>query len=112
MKDLLSLKYSDLIQLASVKFSFYICSTKSLKTRIFICDYGNYKHYNSSQHKNKYMIKNNLISEKIISKALELFFKKGFNSVTMDDLSTELAMSKKTFYKIFPSKKKLRGWQY
>ena len=34
LKDLLSLKYSDLIQLASVKFSFYICSTKSLKTRI------------------------------------------------------------------------------
>ncbi len=40
----------------------------------------------------------------IIEKSLELFRKYGIKSVTMDDLSTELGMSKKTLYHYFNDK--------
>jgi len=42
--------------------------------------------------------------EKIISKATGLFLKLGFKNVTMDDIASELCVSKKTIYKYFPGK--------
>ncbi len=41
---------------------------------------------------------------KIMKYALDKFFKEGFYKVTMDQLASELRMSKKTIYKYFPSK--------
>jgi len=41
----------------------------------------------------------------ITEKARELFFKYGIKSVTMDDLSRELGMSKKTLYQYYSNKK-------
>ena len=43
----------------------------------------------------------------IIHKSAELFLKYGFKSVTMDDIATELGMSKKTIYTHFETKTKL-----
>lgn len=45
----------------------------------------------------------------IIEKSLELFQKYGIKSVTMDDLSSELGMSKKTLYQYFNDKADLVG---
>ncbi len=45
--------------------------------------------------------------EKIIHKAAEMFLTLGFKSVTMDDIATELGMSKKTIYVHFANKTKL-----
>lgn len=45
--------------------------------------------------------------ERIISHAEERFFSSGFNKVTLDELSGELGISKKTMYKFFPSKDEL-----
>lgn len=45
--------------------------------------------------------------EKIIEKAGELFLKLGFKSVTMDDIASELGISKKTLYKYFNNKQSL-----
>ena len=42
--------------------------------------------------------------QKIIGTARAHFLAHGFRSVTMDDLATEVGMSKKTFYAHFPSK--------
>ena len=47
------------------------------------------------------------MKEKIIAKASELFLKLGFKSVTMDDIATELGISKKTIYQHFPDKDSL-----
>lgn len=44
---------------------------------------------------------------KIIKFALDKFFKEGFYKVTMDQIASELRMSKKTIYKYFPSKENL-----
>lgn len=44
------------------------------------------------------------MKEKIINKATELFLKLGFKSVTMDDIATEMAISKKTIYTHFKNK--------
>ncbi|ANW96916.1 TetR family transcriptional regulator [Wenyingzhuangia fucanilytica] len=44
---------------------------------------------------------------KILEKASEMFLSLGFKSVTMDDISNELAISKKTLYTHFSTKKKL-----
>ena len=44
------------------------------------------------------------MKEKIISKATELFLKLGFKSVTMDDIASEMCISKKTIYKFFCNK--------
>lgn len=44
---------------------------------------------------------------KILNKASEMFLNIGFKSVTMDDISNELAISKKTLYTHFSTKKKL-----
>lgn len=42
--------------------------------------------------------------ERIIHHAEERFLSSGFNKVTLDELSSELGISKKTMYKFFPSK--------
>ena len=47
------------------------------------------------------------MKEKILLKATDLFLNLGFKSVTMDDLATEMGMSKKTIYTHFPTKTKL-----
>ena len=45
--------------------------------------------------------------EKIIHKASELFLTLGFKSVTMDDIASEMGISKKTIYVHFSNKTKL-----
>ncbi|NNE32550.1 MAG: TetR/AcrR family transcriptional regulator [Winogradskyella sp.] len=45
--------------------------------------------------------------EKIIHKSEELFLSFGFKSVTMDDIASEMGISKKTIYVHFPNKTKL-----
>ncbi len=45
--------------------------------------------------------------ERILELAKERFFRNGFNKVTLDELSGELGISKKTMYKFFPSKEEL-----
>lgn len=45
--------------------------------------------------------------ERILELAKDRFFKAGFNKVTLDELSGELGISKKTMYKFFPSKEEL-----
>src|ERR1051326_1613583 len=45
--------------------------------------------------------------QRIITDARDHFFAHGFRGVTMDDLGTELGMSKKTLYAHFPSKSAL-----
>ncbi|MCA6421529.1 MAG: TetR/AcrR family transcriptional regulator [Flavobacterium sp.] len=44
------------------------------------------------------------MKDKIIAKATEMFLKIGFKSVTMDDIATEMCISKKTIYKYFENK--------
>jgi len=45
--------------------------------------------------------------ERIFARADERFLKEGFARITVDDLMSDLAMSKKTFYKVFRSKEDL-----
>ena len=45
--------------------------------------------------------------ENIIHKSVELFLNLGFKSVTMDDIASEMGISKKTIYVHFPNKTKL-----
>jgi AcrR family transcriptional regulator len=45
--------------------------------------------------------------ERIIARADELFLKEGFARISVDNLTSDLAMSKKTFYKAFRSKEDL-----
>lgn len=47
------------------------------------------------------------MSQKIIHKASELFLTLGFKSVTMDDIASEMGISKKTIYVHFANKTKL-----
>ncbi|MBP2832604.1 TetR/AcrR family transcriptional regulator [Aquimarina sp. U1-2] len=47
------------------------------------------------------------MKEKIIEKANDMFLNLGFKSVTMDDLASEMGMSKKTIYTHFQNKTKL-----
>jgi AcrR family transcriptional regulator len=44
---------------------------------------------------------------KIQNYAVEKFLKEGFYKISMDEIASELGMSKKTIYKYFPSKEKL-----
>lgn len=46
-------------------------------------------------------------ANRILRKAREMFFARGFVHVTMDELAYELGMSKRTVYEHFPSKKAL-----
>jgi len=59
-------------------------------------------------------IKTNIVSEgnmedqnKIVEMTEEKFFRDGFYKTTMDEVASELKMSKKTIYKFFPSKEDL-----
>ncbi len=47
------------------------------------------------------------MKEKIIIKSTEMFLTLGFKSVTMDDIASEMGISKKTIYVHFPNKTKL-----
>ncbi|WP_335965749.1 TetR/AcrR family transcriptional regulator [Galbibacter sp. PAP.153] len=47
------------------------------------------------------------MKEKILDKATEMFLNLGFKSVTMDDIATELGISKKTIYQHFKTKTEL-----
>lgn len=47
------------------------------------------------------------IKNRILQKARDYFFKYGFGKVTMNEIATELGMSKKTLYTYFPSKEEL-----
>ncbi|MCI0707993.1 MAG: TetR/AcrR family transcriptional regulator [Ignavibacteriae bacterium] len=42
--------------------------------------------------------------ERILQAAGEKFFSQGFSKVTVDEIASEIGMSKKTIYKFFPSK--------
>jgi len=48
-----------------------------------------------------------LMKEKIIEKAANLFLTVGFKSITMDDIASEMGISKKTLYKYFANKELL-----
>jgi TetR/AcrR family transcriptional regulator, cholesterol catabolism regulator len=47
------------------------------------------------------------MKENIITKSGEMFLKGGFKSVTMDDIASEMGISKKTIYQHFETKPKL-----
>lgn len=47
------------------------------------------------------------MEEKILQIAQKLFLTYGFKTVTMDDIATDLSISKKTIYNFFPNKNKL-----
>jgi len=47
------------------------------------------------------------VKDKIVEMGEEKFFREGFYKTTMDDVASELRMSKKTIYKFFPSKEDL-----
>ncbi len=47
------------------------------------------------------------MKDKIVHKATEMFLKLGFKSVTMDDIASEMCISKKTIYKFFANKELL-----
>ncbi|MCJ7553955.1 MAG: TetR/AcrR family transcriptional regulator [Ignavibacteriaceae bacterium] len=47
------------------------------------------------------------MQDKIIEQIEDKLFKEGFYKTTMDDVASELGMSKKTIYKFFPSKEDL-----
>ncbi len=47
------------------------------------------------------------MKNKVLQKASELFLRYGFKSVTMDDIASEMAISKKTIYHHFATKRKL-----
>lgn len=47
------------------------------------------------------------MKDKIINKAADMFLQLGFKSVTMDDIASELGISKKTIYTLFSNKTEL-----
>ena len=71
---------------------------------------GNYFGFKSFQHtfvpENKIQKSDftEMIKEKIINKAKEMFLRLGFKSITMDDIACEMCISKKTIYKYFSNK--------
>ena len=48
-----------------------------------------------------------IMEDKILERAGEMFLNLGFKSVTMDDIASDLGMSKKTLYKYFSNKASL-----
>jgi AcrR family transcriptional regulator len=48
-----------------------------------------------------------LIHDRIVRKSTELFFNYGINSISTDNISVELGISKRTFYQHFESKQQL-----
>jgi AcrR family transcriptional regulator len=57
--------------------------------------------------KKKELDQHKLLKRKIVSCAFKLFTKYGVRDVTMDDISSELSMSKRTLYEIFDDKESL-----
>lgn len=53
------------------------------------------------------MAESNDIQQRILDTAKEHFYAHGFSRVRVDDIATKLGISKKTFYKLFPSKNDL-----
>jgi AcrR family transcriptional regulator len=53
------------------------------------------------------MAQDDIIKEKIFTACQDRFIKEGFARISVDEISTDLAMSKKTFYKYFSSKEDL-----
>lgn len=53
------------------------------------------------------MPRNNEIEKDILNEASKLFFDKGYKKVTVDQLASNLSISKKTIYKYFESKQDL-----
>jgi AcrR family transcriptional regulator len=47
------------------------------------------------------------LKEKILNHSRERFFREGFAKISVDDLTSDLSMSKKTFYQAFESKDEL-----
>ena len=47
------------------------------------------------------------MKDSILQKAVDMFLSYGFKSVTMDDIASEMGVSKKTIYKYFSNKEKL-----
>jgi len=47
------------------------------------------------------------MKERILARADERFLREGFARISVDDLTSDLSMSKKTFYKVFRSKEDL-----
>ena len=54
--------------------------------------------------KSKKAIFREMMKDKIINKAKEMFLRLGFKSITMDDIACEMCISKKTIYKYFSNK--------
>lgn len=52
-------------------------------------------------------LKNTSVKEQILSKTAEMFLTLGVKSVTMDEIATEMGISKKTIYAHFPTKTRL-----
>lgn len=48
-----------------------------------------------------------LLRRRILTRSQELFFRHGFNRVSMDELAEDLGISKATIYRYFPDKKSL-----
>lgn len=59
---------------------------------------------NNAKRERKQSLTDNPAARRIVAAAREHFFAHGFRGVTMDDLASELGMSKKTLYASFPSK--------
>jgi AcrR family transcriptional regulator len=53
------------------------------------------------------MSEDEIIKERIFSTCQDRFLKEGFARISVDEITTDLAMSKKTFYKYFSSKEDL-----
>ena len=68
--------------------------------------YGNFGYIKSfHSFANSYL--NMEIKDRIQEKATELFMRFGIRSVSMDDIATQLGMSKKTIYQFFADKDEL-----
>ena len=52
-------------------------------------------------------LKREMMKEKILQTAAEMFLNYGFKSVTMDDIAEKMSISKKTIYTHFSNKTKL-----
>lgn len=53
------------------------------------------------------MTEEDITKEKIFAAGQDRFWKEGFSRISVDEITTDLAMSKKTFYKYFSSKEDL-----
>src|SRR3982074_1681456 len=63
--------------------------------------------YNKSFHSFVTLNRNMEVKERILTKADELFMQYGIRSVSMDDIATQLGISKKTIYQYFADKDEL-----